>query len=110
MEEMSSEGEDSSDSEFLNKCQQELEQSLINKTITEKKNELEKGSAEKRKDREDDCSVEDDFITVVRRRPKRLVRSKSTEMMNIERVDENKNDEQSEQNTMHEVKKMPINY
>lgn len=93
--------EDLSDSEFLQKLDQQLN-TIENVEETKQKRNLKNGKgrnggevrlAEKRKEREDDHS-DDGFITVIRRKPKRLIRSDS--------VDEN-NDNNGGTLSIHEV-------
>ncbi|XP_022826296.1 uncharacterized protein LOC111360014 [Spodoptera litura] len=77
-----SSGDDLSDSEILNKCEEQLNQmnNMDEQILTsEGGNKQVVRSAEKRKEREDTNS-EDDFITVVRGKPKRLLRSNSLEV------------------------------
>ncbi|CAB3262590.1 unnamed protein product [Arctia plantaginis] len=57
---------------------------------------------EKRKERDEEGSAEDDFITIVRRRPKRMLRSEALEVQNNMRVDE-ENNEETQINVNHEV-------
>lgn len=102
MDESKSDVEDDSDSEFLAQCQRELEQKQV--MTSESTWEEERRNVEKRKEREDDNSAEDDFITVDRRKSKRLVRSESIEMQDNKRVDQNKNqNDHLDDVIMHEV-------
>lgn len=87
--------EDMSDSEFLENVERELALSVEENIITSG-NESYQKKAEKRKERDEDSikSDEEGFITVVRRKPKRLVRSNSLDTQTSVRVDEEKvNDE-----------------
>lgn len=86
-------GEDVNDTEFLANYERELEEEGRREKKGREKKTCEEGrrSLMKRKEREDDdISAEDDFITVVRRKPKRLIRSDSLEIQANKRVDLNK--------------------
>ncbi|KAH9643555.1 hypothetical protein HF086_011336, partial [Spodoptera exigua] len=77
-------GEDLSDEEILQKCEQQLNEMRNTEVNRESGNEINEGElrlAEKRKEREDDHS-DDGFITVIRRKPKRFIRSDSVDVNN----------------------------
>lgn len=76
-----SSGADLSDSEIIQRCEEQLVEMEVEVRGTEKRADGIIKSVEKRKEREGDSS-EDDFITVNRRRPKRLLRSESMETRN----------------------------
>ncbi|CAB3236856.1 unnamed protein product [Arctia plantaginis] len=76
-----SSGEELSDSEVLMRCESELKEMENDVSIKEICGDGQGRSTEKRKEREDEYS-EDDFITVTRRRAKRLIRSESVEETN----------------------------
>lgn len=100
----SGEDEDGSDMEILLNCEKDRDKSL-EPTITrvEIHKQSEKILPEKRKEREDDTNDDDDFITVSRRKPKRLIRSNSTESQNQLRVDLQKKDDEINNVANHEV-------
>lgn len=86
------EEESGGDVEILHKegdVDKSLEPAIIRR-INQMIKENEKRLPEKRKERESEISDDDDFITVDRRRPKRLSRSLSVEIQNDKRVDEEK--------------------
>lgn len=100
----SGEDEDGSDMEILLNCEKDCDKSLDPKiTQVEIHKENEKRSPEKRKEREDDCNDDDDFITVSRRKPKRFIRSNSAELQNKLRVDLEKKDDEINNFANHEV-------
>lgn len=78
-----SSGDDLSDSEILDKCKDQLSQmsNMDEEILARGGDNKVVRSAEKRKEREDTNS-EDDFITVIRGKPKRLLRSNSLEVSN----------------------------
>lgn len=85
-----SSGEELSDAAILEKCEQQLNEMGQDIMESRKSAEREIRVAEKRKEREDDIS-EDDFITVSRRRPKRLIRSDSSEVRNGKGIEKENN-------------------
>lgn len=110
MEESNSDEEGSnSGSIILDKVQREYVHTKKDNVLMELSEETVKRNAEQRKEREDDNSTEDDnnaeedFITVVRRKNKRLIRSDSLDLINETRVDKNKSLIQSEETTLYEV-------
>ncbi|KAH9634452.1 hypothetical protein HF086_008286 [Spodoptera exigua] len=104
MEEIIDDGEDTSDSEVIVNSQQEYEHIQINSVNEENSQEEGRSSVMKRKEREDDYSAEDDFITVEKRKPKKFNRSDSSEFLPNKRVDRNKNqNEQIEDINTYEV-------
>ncbi|XP_022817704.1 uncharacterized protein LOC111350381 [Spodoptera litura] len=90
---MENEEEESSDNmEIIRTCESDLDKSLeptiVKKSICQEViKENVKKAAEKRKERGSEISDDDDFITVNRRRPKRLIRSISIETQNDKEVD-----------------------
>lgn len=75
-------GDDISDSEILERCEHQLNEMGNMEVNWETGKETSEGEirvAEKRKEREDDHSV-DEFITVIRSKPKRLIRSDSVDV------------------------------
>lgn len=90
MEEIIDDGEEVGDSEEGVNYQRELLETQLNNVIVENASEEGRRNVMKRKEREDDNSAEDDFITVVRRKPKRFIRSDSTETPGDKGVDRNK--------------------
>ncbi|KAH9636324.1 hypothetical protein HF086_011265 [Spodoptera exigua] len=104
MEEIIDDGEDTSDSEVIVNSQQEYEHIQINSVNEENSQEEGRSSVMKRKEREDEYSAEDDFITVEKRKPKKFNRSDSSEFLPNKRVDRNKNqNEQIEDINTYEV-------
>ncbi|XP_022815786.1 uncharacterized protein LOC111349056 [Spodoptera litura] len=92
MDDSNSEEDDLSDSDSLNKYQQKDEKTQGKNVDVSNTNTEEIRNVSKRKEREDDNCTEDEFITVVRRKPKRLIRSDSTEMQDKTGIDSNKTD------------------
>ncbi|KAF9790148.1 hypothetical protein SFRURICE_020886 [Spodoptera frugiperda] len=76
-----SSGTDLSDSEIVKRCEEQLIEMEVEDVGIGKRADGIARSVEKRKEREDDSS-EDGFITVNRRKPKRLIRSDSTDTRN----------------------------
>ncbi|KAF9406169.1 hypothetical protein HW555_013368 [Spodoptera exigua] len=83
-----SSGEEFSDSEIIDRCEKQLNEMEVEVSKTEKSAEGALRHAEKRKEREEESS-DDGFITVNRRRPKRLIRSDSAETRNDKGIEEN---------------------
>lgn len=104
MEDIIDDGEDASDSVVLTNYQREPDGTQLNYVDVENTCEEGRRYVRKRKEREDDNSAEDDFITVVRRKPKRLIRSDSIEIISNKRVDGNtKQNDQLEDINVYEM-------
>lgn len=105
MEENNSEEEDLSDSLFLAKCQRIHDQAQMDCSEKKTSGEPERLSVEKRKEREDGNSADEDgFTTVIRRKSKVLIRSDSLDTQNEKRVDKKKiQNDRSQDVTMFEV-------